>query len=112
MFPVGFQSVRVYYSTQHKNQKCEYFCEILKGEKKPLFRVTSEEEPKNPYESEDPTICWNKIYEKYCQVNNKPNDNVAISGTERFGLLDQLVINILENLEGVDKCTGYIMKKA
>lgn len=43
-------------------------------------------------------------------MNNKSKDNVVLSGTERFGLLDSFVINMLENLDNLDKCKRYIKK--
>lgn len=38
-------------------------------------------------------------------------DKVTISGTERFGLLEQNVVRLLEDLPESEKCTKYKFKK-
>ena len=50
LFPVGFSSVRVYSSMVNKGVKVEYTCDILDGGDKPIYRVTSSEDPENPIE--------------------------------------------------------------
>ena len=48
LFPIGYISVRTYSSMFHKGQKAEYTCEILDGADKPIYRVTSSDDPNNP----------------------------------------------------------------
>lgn len=101
LFPVGFRSLRIYYSMFHPGVKCEYLCEILQGNLRPVFKVTSQEDTSNPIVEDDPTTCWTQIYQKAGPLNNKTFEKVAISGTERFGLLDSYVVSMLEQLPDV-----------
>lgn len=48
LFPVGYKSLRVYASIFNKGEKAEYTCEIIDGGDKPLYRVTSSEDPDHP----------------------------------------------------------------
>jgi hypothetical protein len=43
----------------NKGQKCEYTCEILEGsDGKPLYSLTSEEDPEHPIVRDSSTGCW------------------------------------------------------
>jgi F/Y-rich N-terminus len=53
LFPIGYISIRTHASIFHKGQKAEYTCEILDGGDKPMFRVTSSEDPEHPIERVD-----------------------------------------------------------
>jgi hypothetical protein len=50
LFPIGYISIRTYSSMFKKGTKAEYTCEILDGGDKPIYRVTSSEDPDNPIE--------------------------------------------------------------
>ena len=110
LFPVGFITVRTYASMFHKNSKCEYRCEILEGEEKPIYKVICSEDPNNPIIRDSSTGCWIYICKKVNEIAENRKSKIAISGTERFGLLDTVVISLLQNLENADKCTKYIFK--
>lgn len=110
LFPVGFTSVRTYSSTINKGQKAEYTCEILDGGDKPLYRVTSSEEPERPIEKDSSTGCWVQICRKVNDMADRKKEKVTISGTERFGLLEDTVRKILEFLPGADECNRYTFK--
>ena len=42
----------------NKGVKCDYTCEILEGKDKPIYRVSSSEDPDNPIVRESSTGCW------------------------------------------------------
>lgn len=48
LFPVGYTSVRTYSSIFTKGEKAEYTCEIIDGGEKPVYRVTTSEDPDHP----------------------------------------------------------------
>ena len=58
LFPIGYISVRSYSSMFNKGVKCDYTCEILEGKDKPIYRVSSSEDPDNPIVRESSTGCW------------------------------------------------------
>jgi hypothetical protein len=43
-------------------------------------------------------------------MSDRKKEKVTISGTERFGLLEDNVRKILEFLPGADECTKYSFK--
>ncbi|KAL4474706.1 hypothetical protein ABPG72_002299 [Tetrahymena utriculariae] len=111
LFPVGFKSVRVHASIFHKGVRCEYTNEILEGpEGKPLYRVTSAEDPDNPIVKESSTGCWVHICQRVNELQDVKKEKVTISGTERFGLLETNVIRLLEDLQNSEKCAKYKFK--
>jgi F/Y rich C-terminus. len=94
-----------------RGKKAQYTCEILEGpEGKPLYRVTSSEDPNNPIVRDSSTGCWVYICSKVNDLAEVKKQKVTISGTERFGLLEANVCRILENLPNAEKCTKYKFK--
>jgi hypothetical protein len=64
IFPIGFKSQRTHNSTITLGARAEYTCEILDGGEKPMFRVTSSEEPDNPVVKESTSGCWLEFAKK------------------------------------------------
>ena len=64
-----------------KGVRCRYRCEILEGEGKPIYKVTSEEDPENPIIKDSSTGCWVHICVKVNQLQDVRKDKVTISGT-------------------------------
>ena len=44
------------------------------------------------------------------EVEDVKKEKVTISGTERFGLLDQNIVRLLEDLQNSEKCLKYNFK--
>lgn len=111
LFPIGFASVRAYASMFEKGKRVQYTNEILEGpDGKPLYRVTSSEDPDNPIVRDSSTGCWVYICIKVNDLADVKKTKVTISGTERFGLLEPNICRILEHLENAEKCTKYKFK--
>lgn len=94
----------------NKGEKAEYTCEILDGGDKPIYRVTSSEDPDNPIERDSSTGCWVYVCKKVNDISDRKKQKVTISGTERFGLLEDTIRKILEFLPGADDCARYTFK--
>ena len=56
------------------------------------------------------TGCWVHICRQVNNISDRKKEKVTISGTERFGLLEDTVRKILEFLPGADECNKYIFK--
>ncbi len=110
IFPIKYRSIRIFNSMKNKGVKCEYLCEISEGEGKPLYRVASSEDQDNPVIRNSSTECWKYIFDKVNQISNFKKEKMPISGTERFGLLDPIVISLIENLPNANQCKKYIFK--
>lgn len=87
LFPIGYISIRTHASMFTKGVRCKYKCEILEGDGKPVYKVTSEEDPENPIIRDSSTGCWVYICNRVNQLQDVKKEKVTISGTERFGLL-------------------------
>eukprot|EP00951_Prasinocladus_malaysianus_P003612 scaffold25443_cov37-Prasinocladus_malaysianus.AAC.1 len=62
IWPLGFRSQRMYASYVAPNQRVNYLCEIVDRDNCPEFRITAEDDPKNPIS---------------CEWHRSANDNVA-----------------------------------
>ena len=111
LFPLGYKSIRVHASTKARGAKADYTCEILEGiDNKPLYKVTSSEDPEHPIVRDSSTGCWVYICNKVNDIAEVKKQKVTISGTERFGLLEANVARILEHLPSAEKCQKYAFK--
>lgn len=110
IFPTGFKTERSYFSMFHKDVRCEYICEILEGDGRPIFKVTSSEDPDNPIIRDSSTGCWIYICKKVNDLSDTKKEKVTISGTERFGLIDQMIASLVERLPDATKCKKYKFK--
>lgn len=64
IFPIGFTSIRIHSSINDVGGRAEYTCEILDGGEKPMFKVTSSEDPENPIMRESTSGCWLEFAKK------------------------------------------------
>ena len=95
LFPIGYISIRTHASMFTKGVRCKYKCEILEGDGKPVYKVTSEEDPENPIIRDSSTGCWVYICNRVNQLQDVKKEKVTISGTERLGLLEPNVVRLL-----------------
>ena len=110
LFPIGYRAIRVYQSMFNLGQRAKYTCEILDGGIKPQYKLTSSEDPNNPIIRESSTACWSYVCNKINDLKDKKRKKVTVSGTQKFGLCEPLVIKLLHNLPGADKCAKYEKK--
>ena len=94
----------------HLDQRAKYTCEILDGGNKPLYKLTSSEDPNNPIIRDSSTACWSYVCNKINDLQDKKRKKVTVSGTERFGLCERNVVKLLQSLPGADKCPKYEKK--
>ena len=112
LFPVGYKAIRLHNSMVRRNVKTEYTCEIMDGGQKPIYKVTCAENPNSPIVRDSSTGCWIYICHKINEIAERKKVKVTISGTERFGLIDQRVVPLLEGLPNAEKCKRYVFKSA
>ena len=75
----------------HRDQKCDYICEILDGGNGPLYKVTCMEDPENPIVRDASSASWIEICKKINDVNNMGRNKVTVSGPDRYGLAEPAV---------------------
>lgn len=75
----------------HKGKRCDYVNEILDGGDGPLFKVTSMEDPNNPFIREASSGAWIDICQKINEISGLRRGKVTVSGPDRFGLSEVAV---------------------
>ena len=76
-----------------------------------MFRVTSSEEPDNPIVKESTSGCWLEFAKKIEVLQNlRKGGKVTVSGPDRYGLQEQSVVKLIQQLPNADKCKKYIFK--
>lgn len=106
IFPIGFQSIREHSSMFSPGERMQYYCEILDGGPKPLFRVTpmKDGEPMEEHSivKDSSTGCWIVICNRVNEMQRSRRSKVTVSGTERFGLWDPSVVKLIHELPGAE----------
>ena len=109
IFPIGYKCVRVAPSMfDRANKRANYICEILDGgDKGPIFRVTSEEDSKNPIIRDASSAAWIEIMRKVNELNSGRREKVTVSGPERYGFSEPSVHWLISTLPNAEKCKKY-----
>ena len=101
LFPVGFQSIRPYYSVRNPSTRTEYINRILDhGEAGPLFTVTAMDDPDTVYSAPSASACWATIVKAVNTARGKVDARSAVSGLEHFGVSNYIVKRLVNALPG------------
>jgi F/Y rich C-terminus len=86
-----------------------YLCTIQQGKdpQHPVFTVTPEDAP--PETGHSATAAWWNIYKEGLRVRNQP-EQAVMNGDEMFGLYDNVIKALLQELPGADKLSPYIWR--
>merc|ERR1712137_66586 len=112
IWPVGFKSVRTYQSFINPEDRTEFTSEILDGGERPLFRVTAADAPDQFATAYSPTGAWTAVLKQGGEdtgrrSKNKKSKNSAVSGPEYFGLTRPIILKLIQDLPGSEKCEKY-----
>ena len=112
LFPIGYKVQREAGSMYKKETKASYICEILDNgdNPKPKYRITCKEHPNVFIERNSSTACWLEVTTKIKELNKTKRGKVTISGPDRFGLCDNIVVQLLQMLPDARKCKKYKFK--
>jgi chromodomain-helicase-DNA-binding protein 7 len=111
IFPAGFKSSRLCFSTIDPTEKVRYTSEILDtGGEQPLFRVTMDDHPEISFEGNTPSFPWNLIAKRLLEGRPGDGRTSKMTGTEYFGLHSPAVCYVIQHMEGADKCVNYVMR--
>jgi hypothetical protein len=110
LFPIGYKIQREAGSMYKRGKKASYICEILDNGDKPLYRITCKEPPYEVIERTSSTACWLEVTKRIKKLNHTIQGKVTISGPDRFGLCDNVVVQLLQKLPNARKCTKYKFK--
>ncbi|XP_031573347.1 uncharacterized protein LOC116307296 isoform X3 [Actinia tenebrosa] len=111
VYPVGFKTIRYYWSMTDVKKRCQYHCAVEELDGKPSFTIRTNEG--QCFRGISPKDSWSQILEpiqflrKHSGLNLWPS---YITGEDLFGLTEQYVLRIIESMPGVDYMQGYNMR--
>eukprot|EP01114_Cavostelium_apophysatum_P015902 TRINITY_DN4429_c0_g1_i2.p2 TRINITY_DN4429_c0_g1~~TRINITY_DN4429_c0_g1_i2.p2 ORF type:complete len:403 (+),score=82.53 TRINITY_DN4429_c0_g1_i2:1402-2610(+) len=96
IYPVGFQSSRMFFSTRSPGQLIKYTSLIIDGGDHPKFVVTCADDPTPATPHDSATDAWSPVLRNIFQ--DKPVPDEAISGSALFGLTHPVIEHLLRQL--------------
>ncbi|KAI7859849.1 F/Y-rich N-terminus-domain-containing protein [Circinella umbellata] len=106
IWPVGYCAERTYMSMVDPENQTTYTCKVQDGGETPLFTIRAADAPDDEMSARTPTGAWALVIKQANEVRQRHSAN-AISGPEYYGFSNPLVIEMIEGLPDVDKCTNY-----
>eukprot|EP00794_Sanderia_malayensis_P003518 gene3518-4019_t len=113
IYPIGFQTTRIYWSTSKLGKRCRYICTVNEQDSNPHFTVTVEsgDNEIGQYAGRTPKEVWSYILDPVRKVREDAK-MVKIfpefmTGEDLFGLHDPSLQRIIESLPGVDTFHDY-----
>ncbi|KAJ2888762.1 hypothetical protein FB639_000410 [Coemansia asiatica] len=109
IWPVGFKSTRMYPSMRDNSVRCLYTSEILDGGDMPVFQVTAEDMPGEPFRASSSSGVWKQILD--ILMASGLGVKTHASGPQMYGLSHLAVTKAIQELPDADKCKKYIMQR-
>ncbi|KAI8969966.1 F/Y-rich N-terminus-domain-containing protein [Mycotypha africana] len=106
IFPIGYTVERTYMSMVDPDNQTTYTCKVEDGGDGPLFTLKAADAPDIELSARTATGAWALVIKRANEVRQKESAN-AISGPEYYGFAHPLVLEMIESLDGVDKCERY-----
>ena len=116
IYPIGFKTIRFYWSITEVNKRCAYTCSIADVDNKPEFRITVNEGEENETAYTDVSAkgVWMQVLDAVDQVRRE-HGLVRVfpgylTGEDLFGLTEPSVVKVLESLPGIESLNSYNFK--
>ena len=73
VYPVGFKSVRMYWSLRQVNKRCQYNCLVEEVDGKPSFtiRICEDEQEELVFRGKSPTDAWVQVLEPILKLRKE-----------------------------------------
>ena len=116
IYPIGFKTIRFYWSIAEVNKRSAYTCSIADVDNKPEFRITVNEGKENETSYTDGSAkgVWmqvldavDKLRREHGLVRVFPG---YLTGEDLFGLTEPSVVKVLESLPGIESLNSYNFK--
>eukprot|EP01022_Parablepharisma_sp_SALTPOND_P012336 TRINITY_DN1581_c0_g1_i1.p1 TRINITY_DN1581_c0_g1~~TRINITY_DN1581_c0_g1_i1.p1 ORF type:complete len:782 (-),score=65.59 TRINITY_DN1581_c0_g1_i1:72-2336(-) len=98
VYPIGYKAIREHMSVKDSGKKAKYLCEIMEKGTKLLFEVKPLEDLEHPIHGTTATEAWRAVNEKVNELKGRKEEMIVISGPERFGLSDPVVMELIKTL--------------
>jgi chromodomain-helicase-DNA-binding protein 7 len=110
IYPAGFKSSRLYFSTIDQSMKVRYTSEIIDtGGETPLFRVTMDDHPDVCFEDNSLVLPWNRIARRIAELRGRKGQNIGLP--DYFGLSSPVICYLIQRMDGAEKCVNYVMRQ-
>ncbi|KAI8372972.1 F/Y rich C-terminus-domain-containing protein [Radiomyces spectabilis] len=109
IWPVNYCVERTYMSMVDPTSQTTYVCKVEDGNEGPLFTIRAADAPEETLSAKTATGVWALVIKRANEVRQKESSN-AISGPEYYGFAHPIVAELIEELDGVDKCTRYVRR--
>lgn len=106
IYPSGFVSTRSYAHIKDKDGKSLYTCRITENGDFPRFEIIPESDSDFIIAAPTPDLCHAALIQT---INENTGQNLELraQGEWFFGLTHSTVTNILQNSQGIKKCTKF-----
>lgn len=106
VYPAGFTTTRSFGSMLDPALTCIYTSSIIDtGEAAPKFQVTAP--GIEPIISTTCTGCWTQVLRKVNKLRGKEGQAISASGPDYFGLSNNSIAKLVQDLPNVEKCPAY-----
>lgn len=106
IFPIGYSVTRRYLSTRDPNADVSYHCTIMDGGDGPTFQIIAQDCPE-PIFAGTATGAWSRIIRKANEIRKRQHSN-SVSGPDYFGLGQNTIKHLIQELPGVDRLRNYV----
>ncbi|GAA5956667.1 hypothetical protein JCM3765_005697 [Sporobolomyces pararoseus] len=110
IFPIGYEAIRRYPSMVNKTADVEYTCRIVDGgQGGPRFELHPADQPGNVIHAQTPTGAWSQVVKAANKLRERNHSN-SVSGPDYYGLSNNLVKALIQELPGANTLPNYIMQ--
>ncbi|KAJ3014228.1 UNVERIFIED_CONTAM: hypothetical protein HDU68_000380 [Siphonaria sp. JEL0065] len=110
IYPVGFKSLRSFFSVLDAEKQVNYTCEVLDGGDAPKFVVTPEDCPDRAVEAASLTGAWTPLFKAAYALRNRDHAS-GLSGPEFFGFTQGIVTKVIQELPNARLCKNYVWQE-
>ncbi|GAA5918493.1 hypothetical protein JCM1841_003265 [Sporobolomyces salmonicolor] len=108
IFPVGYEATRKYPSMVDRAENAEYVCRIVDGgDGMPRFELHPSDQPGYIISAGTPTGAWTQVVKAANKLRERNHSN-SVSGPDYYGLSQNQVKAMIQELPGANQVPGYI----
>lgn len=108
IYPVGYKITRNEANFKNPDQKCIYTCHIIDNGDNPKFEIIPDiPDSEIVISGPSPDYCHTTLLQMIHSATDTRNTNIRPKGEWFFGLLDPIVLNLIQNLPNASRCINF-----
>lgn len=107
IYPVGYKITRTDANFKDPEQKCTYTCHIIDNGDSPRFEIIPDNDSEFAISGPSPDYCHTTLLQVIHSATDTRNTNIRPRGEWFFGLLDAIVVNLIQNLPNANRCVNF-----